>query len=61
MSSLLFKRVLGRMMAPTVRRNIMTTPVKRSGADPMIGHVDQEAQPGAVSFSIAKFSLYFVL
>jgi hypothetical protein len=46
MSSLLFRKVLSSVNAP-LRRNISTTPVKRSG-DPLIGHIEQEARPGAV-------------
>ena len=37
------------MVTVPARRNIVTTPVRRSGADPLIGHVEQEAMPGAVS------------
>ena len=46
MSSLLFRKVLSSVNAP-IRRNISTTSVKRSG-DPLIGHIEQEARPGAV-------------
>jgi hypothetical protein len=48
MASILFKKALSRFVAAPTRRSIVTTPVKRSGADPLIGHIEQEAQPGAV-------------
>lgn len=35
------------MVAVPARRSIVTTPVRRS-ADPLIGHIEQEAMPGAV-------------
>jgi len=44
---MLFRRAVSALSAP-IRRNIMTTPVKRS-SDPLIGHVNQEAMPGLVS------------
>lgn len=46
--SFLFRKVLGRVATPVSRRSIVTTPAKRSGSDPLIGHVEQEANPGAV-------------
>jgi hypothetical protein len=46
MASLLFRKALGGLSAP-IRRNIATTPIKRS-SDPLIGHVNQEALPGLV-------------
>lgn len=48
MSSLLFRKVLSSVNAP-IRRNISTTSVKRS-SDPLIGHIEQEARPGAVIY-----------
>lgn len=47
MASILFKNALSRMVAVPARRSIVTTPVRRS-ADPLIGHIEQEAMPGAV-------------
>ena len=47
-ASLLFRKAITGMAAPAIRRNIVTTPVRRS-ADPLIGHVEQEAIPGAVN------------
>lgn len=51
MSSLLFRNALTLARAPVraaTRRNIVTTPVRKS-ADPLIGHVEQEARAGMVS------------
>lgn len=45
--SFLFRKALGRVATPVSRRSIVTTPAKRS-ADPLIGHVEQEANPGSV-------------
>ncbi len=53
MSSILFRKALSSIARPVVRRNIATTPVKRS-ADPLIGHIEQEARVGAVIFNIYK-------
>jgi hypothetical protein len=53
MSSLLFRKVVSGVSAP-LRRNISTTTVKRSG-DPLIGHIEQEARPGAVKELLLKF------
>ena len=45
----MFSSVLFRNAASLVtRRSITTTSVKRS-ADPVLGHIDQGYQPGAVS------------
>ena len=62
--SLLFKNVISRVAAPVIRRNIFTTGAKRS-SDPVIGHIEQEAVPGAnLPFSISnryKLALLFVV
>lgn len=44
MLSLLFRKTATNVVA---RRSIQTSVVKRS-SDPLIGHVDQAGQPGAV-------------
>ncbi|RNA35556.1 cytochrome c oxidase subunit mitochondrial, partial [Brachionus plicatilis] len=51
--SFLFRKALGRIATPVSRRSIATTPAKRSGSDPLIGHVEQEANPGSnIPFNI---------
>jgi hypothetical protein len=52
MSSILFRKALNSIARPVVRRNITTTPVKRS-ADPLIGHIEQEARAGSVNINIS--------
>ena len=59
-ASLLFRKAITGVAAPAIRRNIVTTPVRRS-ADPLIGHVEQEAIPGAVNnFKFLKQQLFIV-
>lgn len=50
MTSILFRNALTLARAPAravTRRNIVTTPVRKS-SDPLIGHIEQEARAGGV-------------
>ncbi|CAF0825969.1 unnamed protein product, partial [Brachionus calyciflorus] len=52
--SFLFRKALSKIATPVSRRSIVTTPVRRSG-DPLIGHVEQEANPGSnIPFKITN-------
>lgn len=57
MSSILFRKALSSIARPVARRNITTTPVKRS-SDPLIGHIEQEARAGAVNIYFFKLLLF---
>lgn len=51
MTSMLFRSALNVARKPTtvaIRRSIVTTPV-RQNADPLIGHIHQEARAGSVN------------
>lgn len=57
MASILFRNTLKGLTTPLTRRSITTTSVRQS-SDPLIGHINQEAQPGAV---ILLFNIFFNL
>lgn len=59
--SFLFRKALSKIATPATRRSIVTTPAKRSGADPLIGHVEQEANPGSVRIMFFKRNINLFL